>query len=99
MGLMFRCRRPLARLAVGAATAGAAYKAGKRRAEQDEYNQEAAAPYAASQDQPPPPQYVAPPPASTAGEVDELSRIVQMHDSGALTDEEFAAAKAQLLGT
>ena len=98
MGLMFRRRRPIARLAVGAATAGVAYRAGKR-VEQDEYNQEAAAPYAASQDQPPPPQYVAPPPASTGGEVDELSRLVQMHDSGALTDEEFAAAKAQLLDT
>ncbi len=99
MGLMFRRRRPVARLAVGAATAGVAYRAGKRRAEQDQYNQEAAGAYAASQDQPPPPQYVAPPPASTGGEVDELSRLVQMHDSGALTDEEFAAAKAQLLGT
>ena len=80
MGLMFRRRRPVARLAVGAATAGVAYRAGKR-------------------DQAPPPQYVAPPPASTGGEVDELSRLVQMHDSGTLTDEEFAAAKAQLLGT
>ena len=97
MGLMFRRRRPVARLAVGAATAGVAYGAGKRRAEQT--NQEAAGSYAASQDQDPPPQYVAPPPASTGGEVDELSRLAQMHDSGALTDEEFTAAKAQLLGT
>ncbi|HMG43662.1 MAG TPA: SHOCT domain-containing protein [Acidimicrobiales bacterium] len=72
MGLMFRRRRPIARLAVGAATA-------------------------ATQDQPPPPPYVAPPPASTGGEVDELSRLVQMHDSGSLSDDEFAAAKAQLL--
>jgi hypothetical protein len=95
MGLMFRRRRPVARLAVGAATAGVAYHAGKRRAQQDEYDQEATA---ASQDQPPPPQYVAPPPASTGGEVDELGRLAQMHDSGALSDDEFAAAKAQLLG-
>jgi hypothetical protein len=95
MGLMFRRRRPVARLAVGAATAGVAYHAGKRRAQQDEYDQEATA---ASQDQPPPPQYVAPPPASTGGEVDELGRLAQMHESGALSDDEFAAAKAQLLG-
>jgi hypothetical protein len=94
MGLMFRRRRPIARLAVGAATAGVAYHAGKRRAQQDEYDQDAT-----SQDQPPPPQYVAPPPASTGGEVDELGRLAQMHDSGALSDDEFAAAKAQLLGT
>ncbi|HEY3142088.1 MAG TPA: SHOCT domain-containing protein [Acidimicrobiales bacterium] len=101
MGLMFRRRRPVARLAVGAATAGVAYHAGKRRVEQDQYNQQAADAYAASQSQPapaPPPQYVAPPPASTGGEVDELSRLAQMHDSGALTDDEFTAAKSSLLG-
>lgn len=95
MGLMFRRRRPLARLAVGAATAGVAYHAG-RRAEQDQYNEQATEAYATTQA--PPPQYVAPPPASTGGEIDELSRLAQMHDSGALTDDEFTAAKAQLLG-
>ena len=100
MGLMFRRRRPIARLAVGAATAGVAYHAGRRRAEQGQYNQQAADAHAADQGQPaPPPAYVAPSPASTGGEVDELSRLVQMHDSGDLSDEEFAAAKAQLLGT
>ena len=99
MGLLFRRRRPIARLAVGAATAGVAYHAGKRRAEQDQYNEQAADAYTASQDQPAPTTYVAPAPASTGGEVDELSRLVQMHDSGALSDDEFAAAKAQLLDT
>jgi len=94
---MFRRRRPIARLAVGAATAGVAYHAGQRRAPQDEHDEQAADAYAATQ-APPPPQYIAPPPASTGGEVDELSRLAQMHDSGALTDDEFAAAKAQLLG-
>ena len=98
MGLMFRRRRPVARLAVGAAAAGVAYHAGQRRAEQDQYNQEAAVPYT-NQTEPPPPEYVAPAPASTGGEVDELSRLAQMHESGTLTDDEFAAAKAQLLGT
>lgn len=29
---------------------------------------------------------------------DQLSQLVQMHDAGALTDEEFSAAKAKLLG-
>jgi hypothetical protein len=43
--------------------------------------------------------YVAPAPASTGGEVDELGRLVLMHDNGALSDDEFTAAKAQLLGT
>jgi hypothetical protein len=49
MGLFFRPRRPLLRLATGAATAGIAYHAGQRRAEQDAYNQQAAAAYDAVQ--------------------------------------------------
>jgi long-chain acyl-CoA synthetase len=32
------------------------------------------------------------------GLVDELERLVRLHDAGALTDTEFAAAKARLLG-
>jgi Short C-terminal domain len=36
------------------------------------------------------------PPASVA---DELAKLVQLRDSGALTDEEFAAQKAKLLGS
>jgi hypothetical protein len=40
------------------------------------------------------PQY-APPPASQA---DEIEHLAQLHASGALTDEEFAAAKANALG-
>ena len=99
MGLMFRRRRPVARLAVGAAAAGVAYHAGQQRAEQDQNNEEADAAYTTNETELPPPQYVAPAPASTGGEVDELSRLAQMHESGALTDDEFAAAKAQLLGT
>ena len=57
-------RRPIARLAAGAPVGGAAYHAGKRRAEQDAYNEQAAAAYDATQGQPqyaaspyPPPQY------------------------------------------
>ena len=45
MGLMMRRRRPLARMAVGAATAGVAYHAGKKRSEQDQYNQQASDAY------------------------------------------------------
>ena len=40
------------------------------------------------------PQY-APPPSNSADEIEHLS---QLHDSGALTDDEFAAAKAKILG-
>ena len=38
----------------------------------------------------------APPPADPA---DEIEHLAQLHASGALTDEEFAAAKAKILGT
>jgi hypothetical protein len=97
MGLMFRRRRPLARLAVGAATAGVAYHAGKR-AQQDEYDEQASEPYEASQRARPARIRRASTGFDRGGEVDELSRLAQMHDSGALSDDEFAAAKAQLLG-
>ena len=38
----------------------------------------------------------APPAADSA---DEIEHLAQLHASGALTDEEFAAAKAKILGT
>ena len=38
----------------------------------------------------------APPPPDPA---DEIEHLAQLHTSGALTDEEFAAAKAKALGT
>ena len=93
MGLFFRPRRPLLRLAAGAATAGIAYRAGQRRAEQDAYNQQAEA-YEATQAPPPPPPAAAPAPDTIA----ELERLSRLHESGALTDEEFTAAKARALG-
>lgn len=58
MGLFMRPRRPVMRLAAGAATAARA------------------------------------PADSTA----ELERLAKLHESGALTDTEFAAAKSRLLG-
>ena len=51
-----------------------------------------------AQDAPPPeePAQYAPPPADPAEQIDH---IAQLHESGAMTDEEFAAAKAKVLGT
>jgi hypothetical protein len=47
---------------------------------------------------PPPaePAQYAPPPVDPA---DEIEHLAQLHTSGLLTDEEFAAAKAKALGT
>lgn len=103
MGLMMRRRRPIARLAVGGAVAGAAYHAGKGRAQQDAVNEQATAAYEATQAAPAP-QYVPPPPppapqvAPPPDGADELQKLAQLHTSGALTDAEFTAAKAQILG-
>jgi hypothetical protein len=98
VGLFFRPRRPLLRLAAGATTATVAYRAGQRRAQQDAYNEQAQAAYQATQA--PPPAYAAPAPAA-APETDiiaELERLARLHESGALSDEEFTAAKARVLG-
>jgi Short C-terminal domain len=47
-----------------------------------------------------PPQYQqAPPPAAAPSMYDQLSQLATLHDQGALTDDEFTAAKAKLLGT
>jgi Short C-terminal domain len=52
--------------------------------------------------QQPPPQYqqAPPPPAAPAAPsmYDQLSQLATLHDQGALTDDEFTAAKAKLLG-
>jgi Short C-terminal domain len=98
VGLFFRPRRPLLRLAVGATTATVAYRAGQRRARQDAYNEQAQAAYEATQA--PPPAYAAPAPAA-APETDtiaELERLSRLHESGALSHEEYTAAKARVLG-
>jgi hypothetical protein len=97
MGMMFRPRRPLMRVAAGAATATVAYKAGQRRNQQDQYNDQAQAAYAQTQAAPPQaaPAPAAPAPADSTA---ELERLAKLHESGALNDEEFAAAKAKLLG-
>jgi hypothetical protein len=82
-------RRPLLR---AAAVGTVAYQGSKRGAMAGQ-NQAAQA-----EQTPPPP----PAPVAAAAPVDptveKISQLAQLHASGALTDEEFAAAKAQALG-
>ena len=50
----------------------------------------------------PPPQQASPPAAAPAAEpsmMDQLSQLGDLHKQGVLTDEEFTAAKAKLLGS
>jgi hypothetical protein len=70
-----------------AAAGGAGYYAGEKIAEKRPEDQ-----MAGDQAYPPP---SAPDPGSDT--VAQLQQLAQMHDSGALTDEEFASAKQRLL--
>lgn len=94
-------RRPLLR----AAAVGGTFAAGRatgRRAEEEQYA-------AADQNQPAGDMQAGqagqggPAPAQDAGQensvMEQLSQLATMHDQGALTDQEFAAAKAKVLGS
>ena len=97
----FMRRRPLVAAAV---VGGAAYHMGKKGAQQTAHEQAQDAQLQqmqAQQQMPAQPAYVAPAPAAaTAIDVTaELQKLAQMHQSGVLSDAEFAAAKQKLLGT
>lgn len=102
--MRMRRRRPL----LGAAMiGGTAYAAGKSRAagQQREADQEARIQELEAQQgyAPPPPAYAPPPPAAApptpaaGGLAAQITQLVQLRDAGALTQDEFEAAKAKLL--
>jgi Short C-terminal domain len=94
------------RVAGAAALGTVAYQSGKHHEEQAQVNDQAQQAYTATQGPPPAPESVAaapepvaaapaPVPADTTAQLESLA---QLHQSGALSDDEFAAAKAKLLG-
>jgi membrane protease subunit (stomatin/prohibitin family) len=83
MGLL----RMAARTAVVAGTATAVSGRVQRR-QAARWDQEDAQQYAQQ----------APPPAPEEDETAQLQNLAQLHNQGVLTDEEFAAAKAKILG-
>jgi Short C-terminal domain len=102
--MMFRRRAPLLR---GALVAGTGYAVGRnaanRRTAEAQQDAELARlqeqqELAAQQAPPPPPP---PPAAAPAGGsvVDQLVQLGSLKTQGLISDEEFAAAKAKLLGT
>ena len=107
-------RRPLLRAAAVGGGAYMAGKS-RANAQQREYEQEqrisdlesqqTMAPeqpqYAPPPPPPPPPPAAAPPPSAgpTDDMISRLQQLGQLHDSGVLTDEEFAQQKARVLGT
>ena len=94
MGFRRRTRRRA--LIAGAADSSSRGQQGREQQQADDQapadDQQDQAPAGDGQDQA---QY-APPAADPA---DEIEHLAQLHTSGALTDEEFAAAKAKILGT
>lgn len=60
-------------------------------------NQQAAADEGYDEAAAPPPAPPAPAPADDA--TSEIERLASLHDSGALTDDEFSAAKAKILAS
>ncbi|SDE25166.1 SHOCT domain-containing protein [Glycomyces harbinensis] len=82
----------MARTAVIAGTAGAVNRSMNRAASSREQTQADAQAYREQQAPP----AAAPPPAGD-DVIAKLGRLAELHDAGALTDAEFAAAKAKLL--
>jgi hypothetical protein len=86
---MLRRGRPILRTAAIVGTASVV-SGSVQHHQQEKYAAQDAQQYA----QQPAPAAAAPADSS----IDELTQIAQLHDQGILTDEEFAAKKAQILG-
>jgi putative oligomerization/nucleic acid binding protein len=94
----FRRRRPIARMATTAVVAGTAAHMGAKSAQRSA---------AADQDQSPPapapavepaaPEAAAPE-AAESPQVEQIKQLAALKDQGILTEEEFAASKAKILG-
>ena len=97
----------VARTAVVAGTA-TAVSGSMQRHQAEKYEQQQAQQAQAQPQQAPPPQAQAPAPAAAAPaasgggisdeSLEQLQKLSALHSAGALTDEEFAAAKAKILG-
>jgi|HubBroStandDraft_6_1064221.scaffolds.fasta_scaffold434511_2 hypothetical protein len=98
-----RRRRPIARLATTAVVAGTAANMGAKSAQRsaeaaqaEAAQAEAAPPDAAPVDAAPADE--APPEAAESAQIQELRQLAALKDQGILTEEEFTAKKAQILG-
>ena len=100
----FRRRRPLARMATTAVVAGTAAHMGAKSAQrsaaadqdqdQDQYQDQAAP---APADEPAAPEAAAPE-AAESPQIEQIKQLAALKDQGLLTEEEFAASKAKILG-
>src|SRR5690349_16033827 len=93
-----RRRRPLARMATTAVVAGTAAHMGAKSAQRSaaaDQDQDQAAP--APADETAAPETAAPETAESA-QIEQLKQFAALKDQGILTEEEFTAKKAQILG-
>ena len=91
-----RRRRPVARIATTAVVAGTAAHMGAKSAQRS-----AAAAQPQAQGAPPvpaPADEPAAPEAAESSDIEQLKQFAALRDQGILTEEEFAAKKAQILG-
>jgi hypothetical protein len=88
--------RGIARTAVVAGTATAVSNRVSRR-QANRWSQQGQYPYDEPQYQEPPPP--APPPAPAPDPIEQLRELAALKQEGVLTDDEFAAQKAKILGT
>jgi len=109
-----RRRRPVARIATTAVVAGTAANMGARSAQRSAAaaQPQAAPPEAAPADESAAPEAAAPeaaapeaaapeaaaPEAAESSDIEQLKQFAALKDQGILTEEEFAAKKAQILG-
>ena len=90
-----RRRRPIARMATTAVVAGTAAHMGAKSAQRSgaaDQDQDQVPPAPAPADEP------APPEAAESAQIEELKQLAALKDQGILTEEEFSAKKAQILG-
>ncbi len=73
----------------------------EEKAQAQDYQEQQAAPPPQQYAPPPQPEYVTPPPAAPAGDdlLDKLQQLGDLKDRGLLTEAEFEAQKARLLGS
>jgi hypothetical protein len=92
-------RRPIARIATTAVVAGTAANMGARSAQRSAAAAQAqdAPPAPAPEDEPAAPEAAAPE-AAESSDIEQLKQFAALRDQGILTEEEFAAKKAQILG-
>jgi hypothetical protein len=92
-------RRPVARIATTAVVAGTAANMGARSAQRSAAAAQAQADQAqAAPPAPAPADESAAPEATESTDIEQLKQFAALRDQGILTEEEFAAKKAQILG-